>query len=318
MPRIVIIDGKTLNPGDNPWTPIEELGEVTLYSESSSDQITDRIADAEIVITNKARLSATQIEAATNLKLIAVSATGYDCVDVGAAAKKGVAVCNVPSYGTSSVAQFTFALVLELAHRVALHDIEVRAGEWQNCGSFSFWKTTQIELADLTMGIIGFGNIGRQVGSIANAFGMRVIAHSRSAKEAEGVEFLELNQLAQQADVISLHCSLNASSMNLVNESFLHQMKPSAFLINTSRGALVDEAALASALNADRIAGAALDVVSFEPIRFDNPLLQAKNCVLTPHMAWSTLGARKRMMNIIAQNIRDFLNGSPTNTVKPQ
>jgi glycerate dehydrogenase len=316
-PSIVILDGKTLNPGDNPWTEIEELGDVQLYAESASDEIAARIADAEIVVTNKARLTSQLLESAAALKMIAVSATGFDCVDVGAASKQGIVVCNVPSYGTASVAQFTFALILELSHRIALHDIEVRAGEWQSCGSFSFWKTPQVELANQTIGIVGYGNIGRQVGLIAKAFGMNVIAHSRSNHADDGVEFVSLDRLASESDVISLHCSLNPSSMELVNDTFLGRVKPSAFLINTSRGGLIDEAALARALNEDRLAGAALDVVSFEPIRFQNPLLMAKNCVLTPHMAWSTLGARKRMMGIIASNIRQFLSGQPVNVVEP-
>ena len=316
MPRIVILDGKTLNPGDNPWSELEQLGTLEIFDASSSAEIAGRISAADVVITNKARLSGQLIESARQLKLITVSATGYDCVDVAAARERGVAVCNVPTYGTSSVAQYTFALILELCHRVALHDVEVRAGEWQNCGSFAFWKTLQIELADLTLGIVGYGTIGRRVAAIARAFGMKVIAVSRSAEQEDDVEFVSLERLASESDVISLHCNLNASSMNLVSESFLQRVKPSAFLINTSRGALIDEPALARALNEGRLAGAALDVVSVEPIRFDNPLLMAKNCVLTPHMAWSTLAARKRMMSIIAANIRQFFNGTPINVVE--
>lgn len=313
--RIVILDGKTLNPGDNPWSEIEALGEVTLFEESSADQIADRIKDADIVVTNKARLTSQLLDGAEQLKMVAVSATGFDCVDVGAASRNNIVVCNVPSYGTTSVAQFTFALILELCHRVALHDIEVRAGEWKNCGSFSFWKTEQIELENLTLGIVGYGNIGRRVASIANAFGMHVISYVRSPQDDDAVKFVSLDDLASASDVVSLHCSLNASTMNLIGESFLQRMKSSAFLINTSRGAFIDEMALAAALNNDQIAGAALDVVSFEPVKFDNPLLRAKNCVLTPHMAWSTLAARKSMMASVAANIRAFLNGSPSNQV---
>ena len=316
--RIVILDGATLNPGDNPWTAIEQLGDVTLHAVSEPDEIVSRLKEADVAITNKARLTAEIIGQLPNLKFIAVSATGHDCVDSAAAAKHGIPVANVPTYGTPSVAQFTFALLLELCHRVALHDEAVHAGEWQTCGSFSFWKTPQIELQGLTLGVIGFGRIGQQVARIGSAFGMQILAASRHRQNAPDdiqFEWATLDEIAAQADVVSLHCSLNENSTGMINREFLSRMKPSAFLLNTSRGPLIDEASLAEALNAGQIAGAAVDVASVEPITNDNPLLAADNCLITPHMAWSSLAARRRMMQVTADNIRNFLAGTPSNIV---
>jgi glycerate dehydrogenase len=317
-PRIVILDGATLNPGDNPWTPIEQFGNVTLHAASAPAEIVTHLGDADVAVTNKARLTEDILEQVQNLKFIAVSATGHDCVDSVAAARLGILVANVPTYGTPSVAQFTFALLLELCHRVALHDAAVHAGEWQSCGSFSFWKTRQIELNDLTLGIIGFGRIGQQVARIGSAFGMRILAASRHRENAPddiAFEWASPDEIAEQADVITLHCSLNENSKGMINREFLSRMKQSAFLLNTSRGPLVDEAALAEALNADQLAGAAIDVASVEPIADDNPLLTACNCLITPHMAWSSLAARRRMMQITADNIRNFQAGTPSNIV---
>jgi glycerate dehydrogenase len=316
--RIVILDGATLNPGDNPWTPIEQLGDVTLHAASEPTEIVRRLKDADVAITNKARLTSEIIEQLPNLKFITVSATGHDCVDSAAAAKHGIPVANVPTYGTPSVAQFTFALLLELCHRVALHDEAVHAGEWQSCGSFSFWKTPQIELQGLTLGVIGFGRIGQQVARIGSAFGMQILAASRHRQNApDDIQFswATPDEIAEQADVVSLHCSLNENSTGMINRDFLSRMKPSAFLLNTSRGPLIDEAALAEALNTGQLVGAAVDVASVEPITDDNPLLTADNCLITPHMAWSSLAARRRMMQITADNIRNFLIGEPCNIV---
>jgi glycerate dehydrogenase len=316
--RIVILDGATLNPGDNPWTPIEQLGDVTLHAASEPDEIVSRLNNADVAITNKARLTSEIIEQLPNLKFITVSATGHDCVDSAAAAKHGIPVANVPTYGTPSVAQFTFALLLELCHRVALHDEAVHAGEWQSCGSFSFWKTPQIELQGLTLGVIGFGRIGQQVARIGSAFGMQILAASRHRQNApDDIQFswATPDEIAEQADVVSLHCSLNENSTGMINREFLSRMKPSAFLLNTSRGPLIDEAALAEALNTGQLVGAAVDVASVEPITDDNPLLTADNCLITPHMAWSSLAARRRMMQITADNIRNFLIGEPCNIV---
>ncbi|MGZ0170982.1 MAG: D-2-hydroxyacid dehydrogenase [Planctomycetales bacterium] len=316
--RIVILDGATLNPGDNPWTPIEQLGEVTLHAASDPAEIVARLKDADVAVTNKARLTEDILGQVPNLKLITVSATGHDCVDSVAAARLGIPAANVPTYGTPSVAQFTFALLLELCHRVAFHDEAVHAGEWQSCGSFSFWKTPQIELQGLTLGVIGFGRIGQQVARIGSAFGMRILAASRHRQNApDDIPFLWATngEIADQADVVTLHCSLNENSIGMINREFLSRIKPSAFLLNTSRGPLVDEAALAEALNADQLAGAAVDVASVEPITDDNPLLAARNCLITPHMAWSSLAARRRMMQITADNIRNFLAGTPVNII---
>ena len=316
--RIVILDGATLNPGDNPWTPIEQLGDMTLHAASAPAEIIDRLKDADVAITNKARLTAAILDQLPNLKFIAVSATGHDCVDGGAAAKQEIPVANVPSYGTPSVAQFTFALLLELCHRVALHDEAVHAGEWQSCGSFSFWKTPQIELQGSTLGIIGFGRIGQQVARIGNAFGMQILAASRHRQNAPNdvsFEWAIPDEIASRADVVTLHCSLNENSKEMINREFLSQMRPSAFLLNTSRGPLINEVALAEALNDNQLAGAAVDVASVEPITDDNPLLTARNCLITPHMAWSSLAARRRMMQITADNIRNFQAGTPSNIV---
>ena len=316
--RIVILDGATLNPGDNPWTPIEQLGDVTLHAASEPDEIVNRLQEADVAITNKARLTAEIISQLPKLKFIAVSATGHDCVDSAAAAKHGIPVANVPTYGTPSVAQFTFALLLELCHRVALHDEAVHAGEWQICGSFSFWKTPQIELQGLALGVVGFGRIGQQVARIGSAFGMQILAASRHRGDAPvDIQFswATPDEIASQADVVSLHCSLNENSTGMINREFLSRMKPSAFLLNTSRGPLIDEAALAEALNAGQLAGAAVDVASVEPITDDNPLLTATNCLITPHMAWSSLAARRRMMQITAENVSNFLTGKPSNII---
>lgn len=316
--QIVILDGATLNPGDNPWTAIEELGDVTLYAGSEPDEIVGRLVNADVAITNKARLTSEVLSQVPNLKFIAVSATGFDCVDVNAAARQGIPVSNLPTYGTPSVAQFTIALLLELCHRVGLHDEAVRAGEWSTCESFSFWKTPQIELQGLTLGIIGFGRIGQQVARIGNAFGMKVLATSRHRDDGPDdfdFDWATVDEIAEQSDVVSLHCSLNEDSQRMIDAQFLGKMKPSAFLLNTSRGGLLDEAAVAEALNSDRLAGAAVDVASAEPIAEDNPLLTARNCVITPHMAWSSLAARRRMMQVTADNIRAFLAGTPQNVV---
>lgn len=316
--RIVILDGATLNPGDNPWTQIEQLGDMTLHAASEPAAIIDRLKDADVAVTNKARLTAEILDQLPNLKFIAVSATGHDCVDGGAAVKQGISVANVPSYGTPSVAQFTFALLLELCHRVALHDEAVHAGEWQSCGSFSFWKTPQIELQGSTLGVIGFGRIGQQVARIGNAFGMQILAASRHRQNAPDdvpFEWATPDEIASRADVVTLHCSLNEKSKGMINREFLSHMRPSAFLLNTSRGPLINEVALAEALNANQLAGAAVDVASVEPITDDNPLLTARNCLITPHMAWSSLAARRRMMQITADNIRNFQAGTPSNIV---
>lgn len=316
--RIVVLDGYTLNPGDNPWSAVEALGQLTVYDRTAPQEIVQRAAEADIVLTNKTPLTAQTLEQLPRLKFISVLATGFNIVDVQAARARGVAVSNVPIYGTDSVAQYVFAALLSLIHNPVLHDQAIRAGQWQQCGDFSFWKTNLIELVGKTMGIVGFGRIGRSVGKLANAFGMKVIAHDQQPGDAPGYEpfaWKELEPLFAESDVVTLHCPQTADNARFVNAALLKQMKPTAYFINSARGGLVDEAAIAAALNQGVLAGAALDVVSVEPIREDNPLLQAKNCLLTPHMAWATVEARRRLMQITAENIAAFINGEPVNVV---
>ena len=316
--NIVVLDGFTLNPGDNPWTPLEQLGTVAVYDRTEPADVTVRGKDAEVLVVNKVRISKEHLQRLPNLKLIAVTATGHDCVDSNAAKKKSVVVSNVPVYGTDSVAQFVVAQTLQLCHHIARHDQAVRAGEWKERGDFSFSLTPQIELVGKTMGIIGFGRIGRRVAELANALGMRVVAHTRTPQEPpsyEGFAFDTLENVARQSDVVSLNCPLTHQTNGMINNGFLARCKPTALLINASRGALVNELDLAEALTKGKIAGAALDVVSQEPIGNDNPLLEAPNCIITPHMAWSSLEARQRLMQTTAENIAAFQSGTPQNVV---
>ncbi|MFP6765661.1 MAG: D-2-hydroxyacid dehydrogenase [Planctomycetaceae bacterium] len=317
-PRIVILDGATLNPGDNPWTELETLGDVEVFDDSTPEQAVARLSSADIAVTNKVTLSADLLKQLPDLKFIAVTATGHDCVDSSAAHRLGIPVSNVPTYGTDSVSQFAMAQLLELCHRIAQHDSAVRAGHWQKSGAFSFWLTPQVELAGLTMGIIGFGRIGRRTGVLASAFGMRVLAADTAHQQPpdyEGFEWADLDRISTEADVVTLHCNLTDETQGIISDRFLSRMKPTAFLINASRGPLVDESALAAALNAGRVAGAATDVACSEPIAADSPLLSARNLLITPHMAWSTRAARKRMTATTAANVRAFLAGTPENTV---
>jgi glycerate dehydrogenase len=316
--KIVVLDGYTLNPGDNSWDDIARLGELQVYDRTADADIVSRAAGADIVLTNKTPLSRTTLEQLPNLRFIGVLATGYNVVEIEAALQRGIPVANVPEYGTDSVAQHTFALLLELCHRVGRHDAAVQAGEWTRSQDFCFWDSPPIELAGLTMGIIGFGRIGQRVGTLAHAFGMSVVATvgtRRSTPPYEPFAWLETTELFSTADVVTLHCPLTADNEGFVNESVLSRMKPSAFLLNTARGPLVDEHALATALNDNRIAGAAVDVVASEPIRADNPLLTARNCLITPHMAWGSLAARRRLMTATVKNVEAFLRGQPTHVV---
>lgn len=319
--RIVVLDGHTLNPGDNPWDALAELGELTVYPRSAPHEVVPRAAGAPIVLTNKTRLDAATLAALPELRFVAVLATGYDVVDVAAARERGILVANVPEYGTDSVAQHTIALLLELAQRVCEHDAAVRAGEWQRSPDFSFWRRSPLELAGLVMGVVGFGRIGRRVAELAHALRMEVRAVRRrppspgDAPPRPGFVWSSLDEVAAEADVVSLHCPLTAETERLVDAAFLRRMKRSAFLINTARGPLVDEAALARALDEGIIAGAALDVVAEEPIRAGNPLLGARNCILTPHLAWASLAARRRLMARTVENVRAYLAGNPINLV---
>lgn len=315
--KIVVLDGFTENPGDNPWDPVARLGELTVHDHTPDDQVLERAKGYDIVIANKAPVTGATIEKLPQLKFIAVLATGYNIIDIESAAKRGIPVSNVPIYGTDSVAQYVFAMLLELCHHVGLHDQAVKAGEWTKCRDFSFWKTPLIELAGKTMGIIGFGRIGRRTGEIASAFKMNVIAHDVYQGDPPSYPFAwrSIEQIFSESDVISLHCNLTPENKGMVNQAMLTRMKPKAFLINTSRGPLVNEADLAAALNAGTIAGAAVDVVSEEPIRATNPLLKAKNVLITPHIAWAALEPRQRIMQTTAQNIEAFQKGKPVNVV---
>lgn len=316
--KIVVLDGFTLNPGDNPWTGVESQGELTVYERTPADKIVERCAGAEIVLTNKTPLSAETLAQLPDLKFISVLATGFNVVDVAEARKRNIPVSNVPIYGTDSVGQFVFAILLELCHNVALHDKLVKAGEWTAIEDFCFWKTPLMELSGKTMGIIGFGRIGRRTGALAAAFGMKVIAHDLyqgDAPDIDGFEWVEMDELFKRSDVVSLHCPLTADNTGFVNASLLNSMKSSSYLINTSRGPLVNEADLAAALEAGTLAGAGVDVASVEPIKADNPLLKAKNCLITPHIAWATLEARQRLMQTTVENVAGFIEGSPINLV---
>jgi glycerate dehydrogenase len=316
--HLVVLDGHVLNPGDNPWEPLERLGTLTVYPRTEDALIAPRAQAADIVLTNKTPLTAETLAELPSLRGICVLATGHDIVDGKAARARGVPVCNVPSYGTECVAQHVFALLLELCHRVGAHDAAVRAGEWVACPDFSFWKAPIRELDGLVLGIIGYGRIGRRVARIALCFGMEVWATSsrshRAGSEPEPI-WKSTEEILAGADVISLHCPLNASTRELINASSLATMKAGALLINTARGALVNEPDLTRALERGVIAGAALDVLTDEPMRADCPLSNAPNCIITPHMAWASVRARKRLMAITATNVRALLDGSPVNVV---
>ena len=317
-PKIVVLDGYTINPGDNPWVALEALGELTVYARTPPEQVLERAAGADILLTNKAVLDDALLSALPRLRYIAVLATGYNVVDVTAAGKRGIPVSNVPEYSSLTVAQHTFALLLELTNRVGQHDTAVKSGEWSSCEDFSFSKGPLVELVGKTMGIVGFGRIGRSVTSIAQAFGMEVIVHTPHPpqwSDAPRVRFLELEELFRTADVISLHCPQTPENTGFVDAALLARMKSSAFLINTGRGALINEQDLATALKSGHLAGAALDVVSSEPIPANNPLPDAPNCIITPHIAWAALAARRRLMAQTAANVAAFLAGKPVNVV---
>jgi glycerate dehydrogenase len=315
-PQIVVLDGFTLNPGDLDWSGLRALGEFTVYDRTPPQEVVSRASGAEIVLTNKTVLDAAIIGALPQLRYIGVLATGYNVVDTAAATARGIPVTNTPGYGTPAVAQHAFALLLELCHRVGHHAATAREGRWSDSMDFCYWDSPLTELAGLTLGIVGYGAIGRAVGRIGRAFGMNIIAHTEPPCASEdGVEFMSLDEVFRRADVVTLHCPLTEATRNLVNAHRLALMKPTAFLINTSRGPLVAEQDLADALNASRIAGAGLDVLAVEPPSRANPLLAAKNCFVTPHIAWATRAARQRLMDIAVANVRAFLAGRPQNVV---
>src|SRR5215471_2821187 len=317
--KIVVLDGYCLNPGDLNWDALRALGNVELHDRTPAAEAEARARGAAIVLTNKTPLPGAVLERLPDLRYIGVLATGYNIVDVGAAARLGITVTNIPTYGTASVAQFVFALLLELCHNVKLHSDAVRLGEWSRSPDWSFWKSPLIELAGKTMGIVGFGRIGRATGRIADALGMRVIANDTFTGNPpawEGFRWASLEELLRESDVVSLHSPLFPETQGMINTRTLAGMKPSAFLINTSRGPLVVDADLAEALNSGRIAGAAVDVLSVEPPAESNPLLSARNCLVTPHIAWATREARSRLMDLAIQNITAFLSGTRQNVIK--
>lgn len=316
--KLVVLDGATLAADGNSWDALFPLGEVEVHDRSSPEEVAERSRGAGVLVTNKALIPATLIDASPALRFIAVSATGFDCVAVAAAGRRGIPVSHVPEYGTDSVAQFTFALLLELCHRVGGHAQAVRNGEWARAPDFCFWKAPLVELAGKTFGVVGFGRIGRRVGELAHAFGMRVLAHSRSRPAPPAYQpfgWADRDELFSRSDVISLHCPLTAETTGLVNRERLQSVRREAFLLNSSRGGLVVEQDLAEALNGGRLAGAAVDVVTQEPIRLDNPLLTARNCLITPHIAWATRQARRRLLDATVANVAAFLAGRPTNVV---
>jgi len=316
--KIVVLDGYVLNPGDMSWTGFDKFGEVIVYDRTPKDKIIERIQDAEAVLTNKTSLRREMFDKLNKLKYIGVLATGFNVIDINAATENGISVTNIPGYSTDAVAQMVMALTLELCHHAGDHSREVKAGAWSESVDFAFWNYPLVELKNKTMGIIGFGQIGRAVALLARAFGMNIIYNSRTPKEyanETGAIYTDLNSLFEQSDVISLNSPLTDETRNLINRETLAKMKKSAFLINTARGPIINEEDLANALNSDVIAGAAVDVLSREPADKNNPLLSAKNCIITPHIAWATKEARERLMTIAIANIEAYIDGNPQNIV---
>lgn len=316
--KIVILDGYTVNPGDNPWDGLAALGELTVHDRTSPDKIVERGRDADIILVNKIPLRADTLGHLKRLRFVSVLATGYDMIDCAEAGRKGIPVANVPEYGTDSVAQHTMALLLALSNRAAEHDAAVKSGEWCNSPDFSFCVTPLMELAGKKIGIIGFGRIGQRVAEIARSFGMEILAYNHHTADRATlfpVTWMGMRDLFAEADVVTLHCPLTDTNREFVDETLIAVMKQDAYFINTSRGGLVNEAALAKALESGSIAGAALDVVSQEPISPDNPLLSARNCMITPHIAWASLDARRRLMAVTTRNVESFLHGKLINIV---
>ena len=315
--KLINLDASALNPGDLSWDVLNQFGQVTLYQKTESEEeAISRIGDHEIVLTNKVPITESLLAACPNIKLICIQATGYNIVDTAACAKRGIPVCNVPDYGTAAVAQFTLALMLELCHRIGLHDTVVHEGKWCRSKTFCFWDTPQMELGGKTLGIIGFGRIGQATAKLAQAFGMQVITTSRTRRENDlGIEYVDMDTLLTRSDFVSLHCPLFAENTKMVNAEFISRMKDGAFLINTARGGLLDEQAVADALTSGKLAGAAVDVVTEEPMKTYNPLLKCPNCIITPHIAWAPKESRQRLLDCCVENIRAFLRGKPQNVV---
>ena len=320
--KIVVLDGHTENPGDLSWSSLEALGQVSIYPRTSYVEapiIAQRIGEAEIVITNKTPITRQVIDQCPSIRMIAALSTGYNVIDYEYAREKGIPVCNVPSYGTASVSQFAIALLLEICHHVGHHSQSVHAGNWTANQDWCYWDTPQMELDGKTMGIIGFGRIGQATGKIARALGMNILAYDSVQTESGRAigTYVDLDTLLAQADVISLHCPLFPETQGIINRERIAKMKDGAILINNSRGPLVVEQDLADALNSGKLAAASVDVVSTEPIQADNPLLSAKNCIITPHISWAPKESRQRIMDITVDNVKAFLSGSPINVVNP-
>ena len=315
--KIVVLDGFTENPGDLSWDSLRELGELTVYDRTPKEAVFDRCRDAEILVTNKVPITRELLERCPGVRYVAVTATGYNVVDLQETARRGIPVSNVPAYGTAAVAQFTIAMLLEICCRVGLHDASVHNGDWEKSPDFSYWKAPLTELAGKTLGILGFGRIGRQTGAIAKAMGMRILAAgSRPCPEGQAIgTYVDFDTLLTQSDVISLHCPLLPENTGIINRNTIAKMKDGVILLNMARGQLIVEDDLAEALRSGKVAAAGVDVVSTEPISGENPLLSAPNCLITPHIAWASRECRERIMQVTAENIRAFLNGSVQNRV---
>ena len=316
--KIVVLDGATLNPGDLSWDELANEGALTVYERTLPEQVIERIGDAELVFTNKTVVTRETIAACPRVRFIGLLATGYNVVDIQAAREKSIEVCNIPTYGTMSVAQFATALLLELCHRVGRHSDDARSGTWANCVEFCYWLNPLTELDGKTLGLIGFGRIGQAFARIAQALGMKVVVFDKTIDkqlESDTLQYVTLDELYAHADVISLHCPLFDDNKGMINKGAIARMKPGVMLINTSRGPLINEQDLADALASGRVAGAGLDVLSCEPPKPDNPLLSAPNCIVTPHIAWATIEARKRLMRIAVDNVVAFKAGKPQNVV---
>ena len=317
--KIVILDGYTENPGDLSWSGFERFGEVTIHDRTPYDKIIERIGDAEIVVTNKTPITAEILQACPGVKYISVLATGYNVVDTAAARERGIPVSNIPAYGTAAVGQFAIALLLEICHHVGAHSDSVHNGRWETSEDWCYWDYPLIELAGKVMGIIGLGRIGSTVGSIARAMGMRVVAYDEYPSESGKsiAEYMSLDDLLRVSDVISLHCPLLPSTEGIINKDSIAKMKDGVIIVNNSRGQLIAEQDLADALNSGKVFAAGIDVVSTEPIDSGNPLLKAKNCIITPHISWASKESRMRLMDIAAGNLKAYLEGAPQNIVNP-
>jgi glycerate dehydrogenase len=317
--NIVVLDGYTENPGDLSWAELEKLGSLTVYDRTPLEKTIERIGDAEAVILNKAPVSKETLEACKNVKYIGVLATGYNIVDCEAAKARGIVVTNIPTYGTDAVGQFAIALLLEICHHIGHHDGEVKKGRWEQNPDWCFWDHPLIELAGKTLGVIGFGRIGQTTGRIARALNMNVIAHDSLPTDSGKAiaDYVSLDDIFARSDVIALHCPLFPSTQGIINKDTIAKMKDGVIILNNSRGPLVVEQDLANALNSGKVYAAGLDVVSTEPIKGDNPLLKAKNCIITPHISWAPKESRQRLMDIAVNNLRAFVEGKPVNVVNP-